>query len=122
MMPVHILWTRKLRREDVSDRAAVAVTWRREHESITADPKTLTTTSAWRAMTRSPHDQSTEENRVVEPRPDPDTDDIHARGERGSSPSSARWVRVLGIVIAAALIALVVVLHLTGTLGAGAHQ
>ncbi len=32
-----------------------------------------------------------------------------------------RWVSVLGIVVAIALVLLFVVLHLTGTLGAGAH-
>jgi hypothetical protein len=57
------------------------------------------------------------------PRPDPDgEDDFGARMGRGSTTNPPRWVRVLGIVLAIALIALLVVLHLTGTLGAGAHR
>jgi len=62
---------------------------------------------------------------MADPRPDPDPageDDPGARLGRGPTTGTPRWVRVLGIVLAIALIALFVVLHLTGTLGAGAHQ
>ncbi len=60
---------------------------------------------------------------MADPRPDRDSDDDPAaRIDRGSTTSTPRWVRALGIVIALALIALIVVLHLTGTLGAGAHR
>jgi len=60
---------------------------------------------------------------MADPRPDPDDkDDAGARLDRGSTPSTPRWVPVLATVIAVALIALFVVLHLTGTLGAGVHQ
>jgi len=61
--------------------------------------------------------------RVADPRPDPEgEDDPRARLDRGPATGTPRWVRLLGIVLAIALIALFVVLHLTGTLGAGVHQ
>jgi hypothetical protein len=41
--------------------------------------------------------------------------------DRGGGTARSRLLRVLGIAIAIALIALVVVLHLTGTLGPGDH-
>jgi hypothetical protein len=41
------------------------------------------------------------------------------RGPTGGTP---RWLGVVGILVAIALVALVVVLHLTGTLGGGVHQ
>ena len=41
--------------------------------------------------------------------------------DRGASPGAPRWVFVLGIIIAIALVGLMVFLHLTGTLGPGAH-
>jgi hypothetical protein len=49
----------------------------------------------------------------------PDTGD--GPEERGSASGRPRWVFVLGIFIAIALVLLFVVLHLTGTLGPGAH-
>jgi hypothetical protein len=55
---------------------------------------------------------------IADPTPYPDTGDNR---DRGSARSTPRWVTVLGIVIAIALIVLFVVLHLTGTLGPGAH-
>jgi len=68
-------------------------------------------------------DRLTEETRVADPCPDPDSDDDpDARIDGGSTTSTPRWVPVLGVVIAIALIALFVVLHLTGTLGAGVHR
>ena len=52
----------------------------------------------------------------------PDTSDDTGLGrDRGSATSTPRWVSVLGIIIAIALVLLFVVLHLTGTLGPGAH-
>jgi len=58
---------------------------------------------------------------MSDPRLDPG-DDPRARLRRGSTTGTPRWVRVLGIVLAVGLLALLVVLHLTGTLGAGVHQ
>jgi hypothetical protein len=52
----------------------------------------------------------------------PDTgDDTGVEHDRGSPTGTPRWVSVLGILIVIALILLFVVLHLTGTLGPGAH-
>ena len=60
---------------------------------------------------------------MADPGPDPDSeDDAGARLDRGTAAGTPRWVWVLGVVIAVALIALFVVLHLTGTLGPGDHQ
>ncbi len=42
-----------------------------------------------------------------------DTDDTRVRLDRGSPPSTPRWVKVFGI-IALGLILLVIILHLTG--------
>jgi hypothetical protein len=42
-------------------------------------------------------------------------------GKSGSATGSPRWVSVLGIIIAIVLVLIVVVLHVTGTLGPGAH-
>jgi hypothetical protein len=44
----------------------------------------------------------------------PGPDDESTRG-------TPRWVFVLGIIIAIALVALMLLLHLTGTLGPGTH-
>jgi hypothetical protein len=41
--------------------------------------------------------------------------------DRGAASSTRRWVSVVAIIIAIALVALIVLLHLTGTLGPGAH-
>jgi hypothetical protein len=52
----------------------------------------------------------------------PDTgDDDGVGSDRGAPTSTPRWVPVLGIVIAIGLVLLLVVLHLTGILGPGAH-
>lgn len=48
-------------------------------------------------------------------------DDTELGRDRGSSTGTPRWVSVLGLIIAIALVLLFVVLHLTGTLGPGAH-
>ena len=49
------------------------------------------------------------------------SDDTGVGPDRGSATSTPRWVPVLGIVIAIVLVLLLVVLHLTGVLGPGAH-
>jgi hypothetical protein len=49
---------------------------------------------------------------MAEPPRYPDTD---------ADPGTPRWVKVGGIIIAIALVFVVVVLHLTGTIGPGAH-
>ena len=60
---------------------------------------------------------------MADPRPDPGSeDDPSAWSDRGPTTGTPRWVIVLGVVIAAGLIALFVVLHLTGTLGPGLQE
>lgn len=58
---------------------------------------------------------------MADPRPD-DEDDAGARLHRRSTTETPGWMWVLGIVVGIALIMLLVVLHLTGTLGPGAHR
>jgi hypothetical protein len=59
---------------------------------------------------------------MADPPRHPDTrDDTGVGPNRGSAGSTPRWVSVLGIIIAIALVLMFVVLHLTGTLGPGAH-
>ena len=59
---------------------------------------------------------------MAEPPRYPDTgEDSDLGRDRGLATGRPRWVAVLGIVIAIALVLLFVVLHLTGTLGPGAH-
>jgi hypothetical protein len=59
---------------------------------------------------------------MADPPPDSDTgDDTGVGRDRGSATSTPRWLPVLGIVIATVLVLLLVVLHLTGVLGPGAH-
>jgi hypothetical protein len=59
---------------------------------------------------------------LADPPSYPDTrDDTGVGPDRGSSSSTPRWVPVVGIVIAIVLVLLLVVLHLTGVLGPGAH-
>lgn len=49
-------------------------------------------------------------------------DDPHAPPESGSAIGAPRWLQVVGIGVVIALIVLIALLHLTGTLGPGAHQ
>jgi hypothetical protein len=59
---------------------------------------------------------------MADPHPDPDSGDNTGVGlSRGSATRTPRWVPVLGIVITIGLVLLLVVLHLTGVLGPGAH-
>jgi hypothetical protein len=41
--------------------------------------------------------------------------------DRGAARSTPRWLFVLGIIVAIALLGLMVFLHLNGTLGPGTH-
>lgn len=64
---------------------------------------------------------------VTDPRPesgsDPNDDhDMNARYGRAPAGGTSRWVKVAAVLAAIALLALFIVLHLTGTLGAGTHQ
>jgi hypothetical protein len=60
-----------------------------------------------------------EDTRMADPPRYPHSD--ADTGDRGSATGTPRWAVVLGIVIAIVLVLLVIVLHLTGTLGPGAH-
>ena len=53
---------------------------------------------------------------------EPDTGENPGVGaERGSPTRAPRWVPMFGIAVAIALVVLIVALHLTGTIGPGAH-
>lgn len=67
--------------------------------------------SGWRPAGEPPVDS---------PPPYPD-DGTGGEPDRGSATSTPRWVSKVGIVIAIALVVLIVVLHLTGVIGPGAH-
>ena len=60
---------------------------------------------------------------MVDPRLDPRGED-EPGPKPGGGPATGvpRWIRLLGIVLVVAFVALMVVLHLTGTLGAAMHQ
>jgi hypothetical protein len=55
---------------------------------------------------------------MAEPPPYPDPGDDIPDGE---PVSTRRWASVLGVIIAILVVLLLVVLHLTGALGPGAH-
>lgn len=54
--------------------------------------------------------------------PADDGHDVNARYGRAPAAGTSRWVKVAAVLAAIALLALFIVLHLTGTLGAGTHQ
>jgi hypothetical protein len=59
---------------------------------------------------------------MADPPRSPETEDDAGRGrDRQAAGGTPRWVFVLGIIIAIALLGLVVFLHLSGTIGPGAH-
>ncbi|HLE98576.1 MAG TPA: hypothetical protein VI540_01675 [Gaiellaceae bacterium] len=57
---------------------------------------------------------------MADPSPYPDTD-TGVRPDRETATGTPRWVPVLGILSAIVLVLLLVVLHLTGVIGPGAH-
>jgi hypothetical protein len=62
------------------------------------------------------------ETHVADPHRSPETEDHAPRGsDREAAGSKPRWVLVLGIVVALALLGLMVFLHLNGTIGPGVH-
>lgn len=48
-------------------------------------------------------------------------EDTGVSPDRGAASNTPRWMFVLGIIIVIALVGLMVLLHLTGTLGPGVH-
>lgn len=48
-------------------------------------------------------------------------EDPRPEGDAGSAPSTPRWIGSLGIAVAILLIVALVVLHLIGAVGPGAH-
>jgi cytochrome b561 len=48
-------------------------------------------------------------------------DDSGASPNRGSTDGAPRWVSVVGIIAFVVLVVLMVVLHLSGVIGSGAH-
>ncbi len=59
---------------------------------------------------------------MADPPRSPETDDDAGRGpDRGAANRRPRWVFVLGIIVAIALVGLMIFLHLSGTLGPGTH-
>ena len=58
---------------------------------------------------------------MTDPPRNPRTDGNGGLGPDGSTGSTSRWKVVLGVTIAVALLALIVLLHVTGIIGPGAH-
>jgi hypothetical protein len=48
-------------------------------------------------------------------------DDARHDPDEGAPSGTSRWVVLVGVVIVAALLGLIVFLHLTGAIGPGAH-
>lgn len=66
--------------------------------------------------------RATEETSVADVPPYTATDDEGGTGpDRGATTGTPPWVYVLGIVLAIALVALIIILHLSGILGPGLH-
>lgn len=49
------------------------------------------------------------------------SDDARQDPDQGAPRGTSRWVVLLGIVLVAALLGLIVFLHLTGAIGPGVH-
>jgi hypothetical protein len=59
---------------------------------------------------------------MAHPPPYPDSGDADANSyRRPAAGGTPRWVSAVGIVLVVGLLLLVVALHLTGTIGPGAH-
>jgi hypothetical protein len=58
---------------------------------------------------------------MTDPPRHPRSDGDGGSGPEGSPGGASRWKVVLGVTIAIALLALIVLLHTTGTIGPGAH-
>ncbi|HEV8274485.1 MAG TPA: hypothetical protein VGQ26_02150 [Streptosporangiaceae bacterium] len=59
---------------------------------------------------------------MADPPRSPETEDEARRGADGGAASGTpRWLLILVAIVAVALLGLMVVLHLTGTLGPGRH-
>ncbi|MBI2756760.1 MAG: hypothetical protein HYX52_08630 [Chloroflexi bacterium] len=56
---------------------------------------------------------------MADPPPYTGAGDTDIGADRGSATGASRWVSVLGITAAIVVVLLIVVLHLTGTLGPG---
>ena len=54
-------------------------------------------------------------------RPPNDADSAHRGPDPGAPSGMPRWVVVVGIVLAIALLGLIVFLHLSGAIGPGTH-
>lgn len=62
-----------------------------------------------------------EETEMTEPPRHPGTDGNGGPDPERSPGGASRWMVVLGVTIAIALFAMIVLLHVTGTIGPGAH-
>jgi hypothetical protein len=58
---------------------------------------------------------------MADPSQSPETDDAGPGPDHRATSGTPRWVVIVGIVIAVALLALIVFLHLSGAIGPGAH-
>jgi hypothetical protein len=59
---------------------------------------------------------------MANPNPSPGTDDdTDVIPEREPPAGTPRWMSVVGIIIVVVLVLAIIILHLTGTIGPGAH-